>query len=296
MLNEWFYSHPTWEVTLAVCSVIVLATLAGLLVFNRLVHWEAREKDTTMTGLSYALAGGLFAIVISFVAVGVYEAMDKGEAIASAEANSLSGIVFDSAGLPADLASRVRDDVDKYIVTVTKKEWPSQQAYHMEESNFEEGWALLRRINFDLSNYDPATMGQATVKRTIIHSINDLFSARRARLLAAGSHLPDSVWQMMIFGLVLVSIYIYLFGPHSFKIHMAVTGLTMVSFGLVFSLIIALDYPFRGDLSVDDEAFLSVKQIAASIFEPKADKPEAGDKGAEGPHAVTPEAKDKNEK
>jgi hypothetical protein len=70
----------------------------------------------------------------------------------------------------------------------------------------------------------------------------------------------------------------------------------MVSFGLVFSLIIALDYPFRGDLSVDDEAFLSVKQIAASIFEPKADKPEAGDKGAEGPHAVTPEAKDKNEK
>jgi len=49
---------------------------------------------------------------------------------------------------------------------------------------------------------------------------------------------------MLIFGLGLVAVYVYLFGPHNYRIHMAVTALTMVSIGLVFTLLIALDYPF----------------------------------------------------
>jgi hypothetical protein len=268
MLNDWFYSHSTNLVTFAVCTTIVVIALAGLFVFHRLVHWEAREKDTTMVGLSYALAGGIYAIVVSFVAVGVYSTMDKAAVIASTEANSLSSLMFDSAGLPDALAVQVRSDVDSYVDIVTKKEWPSQQAYHMQETVFEDGWARLRHISHDLSAYEPATAGQATVKQEMVHNINELFSARRARILAANQHLPDAVWQMMAFGLLLVVFYLYLFGPHNFSIHMAVTGLTMVSFGLVFSLIIALDYPFRGDLSVDDEAYLSVRTLAAEAFAP----------------------------
>ncbi len=102
----------------------------------------------------------------------------------------------------------------------------------------------------------------------MVHVVNELFSARRARLLAAKAHLPDAVWQMLIFGLGLVAVYVYLFGPHNYKIHMAVTGLTMLSIGLVFTLIIALDYPFRGDLSVDDDAYLGVKEVSNRAFKP----------------------------
>ena len=67
----------------------------------------------------------------------------------------------------------------------------------------------------------------------------------------------------------------FLFGPHSYKLHMAVTALTMLSIGLVFTLIIALDYPFRGDLSVDDIAYLSVKEGSNRAF----DSAEAAHKG-----------------
>jgi len=215
--------------------------------------------------------------VLAFVAVGVYEAMDKSTAIASAEANSLGGLAFDSAGLPAELAVRVRTDVDKYIDIVTKKEWPSQQAYHMEDRNYEEGWGQIRRISLDLASFEPATPGQATVKAEMVSVVNELFSARRSRLLAANAHLPDAIWQMLIFGLVLVAVYVYLFGPHSFKMHMAVTALTMLSIGLVFTLIIALDYPFRGELSVDDDAYVGVREVSDRAFLPAETAPSGGE-------------------
>jgi hypothetical protein len=277
MLNQWFYSHSTWEVAGAVCSVVVLLPLLGLFIFHRFVNWQTREEDTSMIGLSYALCGGIYAVVLAFVAVGTYEALDKSTAIASDEANSLGGLAFDSAGLPGELGARVRTDVNQYIDIVTKKEWPSQQAYRMEERNYEEGWAQIRRIGLDLANFEPTTQGQASVKAEMVHSTNELFSARQARLLAAKAHLPDAVWQMLIFGLGLVAVYVYLFGPHSFKIHMAVTGLTMLSIGLVFTLIIALDYPFRGELSVSNESYVGVKEVSERAFESAEPASKAGE-------------------
>jgi membrane protease YdiL (CAAX protease family) len=276
MLNQWFYSHTTWQVGSAVCLVLILIPLAGLFIFHRLVPWRYREEDTAMVGLSYALCGGLYAVMLAFVAVGTYETMDRSATIASDEANSLGGIAFDSAGLPAELAVRVREDVDRYIDIVTKKEWPSQQAYRMEARNYEEGWAQMRRISLDLASFEPATQGQATVKAELEHVVNDLFAERRTRLLAAKAHLPDAVWQMLIFGLGLVAIYVFLFGPHSYKIHMAVTALTMLSIGLVFTLVIALDYPFRGDVSVDSDAYIGVKEVAERVFHPKEAAPARG--------------------
>jgi Protein of unknown function (DUF4239) len=267
MLNEWFYSHSTWEVASAVCSVLVVLTLAGLFIFHRAVDWRVREQDTKMVGLSYALCGSIYAVLLAFVAVGTYETMDRSVAIASDEANALASLTFDSAGLSPEVTIRMRGDVDNYIDLVTKKEWPSQRAFSMEARNYDEGWAQVQRISLDLASFEPATPGQAAVKAEMEHVINELCGARRARLLAAKVHLPDVVWQMLILGLGLVTVYLYLFGPHSYQIHIAVTALTMLSIGLVFTLVIALDYPFRGELSVDSDAYLGVKEVAHRVFD-----------------------------
>jgi hypothetical protein len=204
--------------------------------------------------------------MLAFVAVGAYETMDKTALIASEEANSLGGIAFDSAGLPSELGLQIRQDVDQYINTVVKKEWPSQRAYRMEPANYDEGWAQLRKLSLDLAGFEPTTPGQATVKAEVEHVINDLFASRRTRLLAAKQHLPDAVWQMLIFGLGLVALYVWLFGSQSHAIHMACTALTMLSIGLVFTLVIALDYPFRGDVSVDSESYTGVQELTHELY------------------------------
>jgi len=267
MLNNWFYSHPTWAVAALVCSALILLALLGLFLFHRLVDWQSREHDTPMVGLSYALCGSVYTVLLAFVAVGTYETMEKTATITANEADALGGIAFDTAGLPQELAVRVRADVNKYLDIVTNQEWPAQRAYRMEPVHYEEGWAQVRRLSLDVASFEPATQGQATVKVEMEHTINELFGARRARLLAANAHLPNAVWQMLIFGFGLLALYVYLFGPHSFRIHMAVTSLTMLSIGLVFTLVIALDYPFRGELSVSDEAYRGVREVADHVFE-----------------------------
>jgi hypothetical protein len=271
---DFLYSHPTWEVGLVVIGIWTGLSLAGLYLFHRLVDVNMRHKDTETVGLTYAIVAVVYAVLIAFIVVDVFETYAKGDEIATAEANKLSNLMLDSAGLPPQMAESVRADLDKYIDTVVQKEWPSQQAGKLDEAVFEPGWMVLGHLSTQLAVFEPATMGQNVNKGEMLHVMNDLIKARRSRIVAAGEHLPTVVWQILLLAGAVAVGYTYLFGAHSFRIHMAITGLISATIALVFVLIIALDYPFRGEVSVGDEAFVSVKATAAGVLEAPAAKPE----------------------
>jgi hypothetical protein len=258
---------------LVVISIWTGLSLLGLYLFHRIVDVHMRHKDTETVGLTYAIVAVVYAVLIAFIVVDVFETFAKGDEIATAEANKLSSLMLDSAGLQPQMAEAVRGDLDKYIDIVVKTEWPSQQAGKLEETVFEPGWTVLARLSSRLAEFEPATMGQNVNKGEMLHAMNDLIKARRSRIIAAGEHLPDVVWQILLLAGAVAVGYTYLFGAHSFKIHLAITGLISATIALVFVLIIALDYPFRGEVSVGDDAFVGVRATALGVLEPEAAKP-----------------------
>ena len=52
MLNEWFYSHKTWQIGLLIDVVLLVVSLFGLRLFHRFVAWHPREDHNHMVGLS----------------------------------------------------------------------------------------------------------------------------------------------------------------------------------------------------------------------------------------------------
>jgi len=270
---DFFYSHPTWVVGLVVIVVWTGLSLLGLLIFHRLVDVHTREKDTETVGLTYAIVAVVFAVLIAVIVVDVWETFAKADEIAAAEANRLSSLVLDTAGLPAPVADEVRTDVDKYIDIVVKSEWPSQRQGKLGEEMFEPGWAALGHLSTLLAGFDPTTMGQNATKAEMLRIVNELIKARRTRILAAEAHLPNVVWGILLLGGAVAVFYTYFFGAHSFGIHLTITGLIATTIALVFVLLIALDYPFRGDVSVSDEAFVNVKTAMGGGRAPGEEKP-----------------------
>jgi riboflavin transporter FmnP len=264
VLTDFLYSHPTWEVGLLVIGIWTGLSLLGLYLFNRLVDVHMRSKDTETVGLTYAIVAVVYAVLIAFIVVDVFETFDRADTIATAEANKLSNLLLDTAGLPPQMAEAVRADIDKYIDVVVKSEWPSQQAGKLGDAVFEPGWTVLGHLSSRLAVFEPATAGQNVNKGEMLHAVNDLIKARRSRIIAAGEHLPSVVWQILLLAGAICVIYTYLFGAHSFGIHLTITGLISATIALVFVLIIALDYPFRGEVSVGDDAFLSVRATASA--------------------------------
>ena len=156
----------------------------------------------------------MFAVLIAVIVVDVWETFAKADEIAAAEANKLSSLMLDTAGLPAAVADAVRTDIDKYIDIVVKSEWPSQQQGNLGEAVFEPGWAAVGRLSTLLAVFDPATMGQNATKAEMLRTVNELIKARRSRILAAGAHLPDVVWGiLLIAGRGRGFLYLFLWRP-----------------------------------------------------------------------------------
>jgi hypothetical protein len=268
VLVDFLYSHPTWQVGLLVIGVWTGLSLLGLYIFHRFVDVHVRHKDTETVGLTYAIVAVVYAVLIAFIVVDVFETFAKGDEIATAEANKLSNLMLDSSGLSPEMAASVRSDLEKYVNIVVKTEWPNQKKGLLSDRLFEPGWETLADLSKRLAEFEPATLGQNVNKAEMMRAMNDLFRARRSRVIAAGEHLPNVVWQILLLAGAVAVVYTYLFGAHSFGIHLAITGLIAATISLVFVLIVSLDYPFRGEVSVGDEAFLNVKTTATAAVQP----------------------------
>jgi hypothetical protein len=131
----------------------------------------------------------------------------------------------------------------------------------------EPGWTVLAHLSTELAVFEPTTMGQNVNKGEMLRAMNDLIKARRSRIIAAGEHLPGVVWQILLLGGAVAVGYTYLFGARTFGIHLAITGLIAATIALVFVLIVTLDYPFRGEVSVGSDAFIGVQATAAGVLE-----------------------------
>ena len=289
MLTDFFYTHPTWLVGLVVIGVWTGLSMLGLVIFNLFSSAEHRHKDTETVGLTYAIVAVVYAVLIGFIVVNVFESSAKGEAIATTEANQLSNLKLDSVGLSAQESQVVCNGVDKYLDLVIKSEWPSQQAGKMAETVFEPGWVQLATLSTQLAAYEPSTTGQTVTKGEMLHVMDALVEARRNRIEAAGEHVPDVIWQILVLAGVVAVGYTYLFGAHSFKIHLAIVGLIAATISLVFVLIIALDYPFRGEVSVGDDAFVGVRATSPVAPAAEAAKPDANVTRTLEPGKATPE-------
>jgi hypothetical protein len=270
LLTDFLYSHPTWMIGLLVIGIWTSVSLIGLYICHRLVDVHVRHKDTETVGLTYAIVAVVYAVLIALIVVDVFETFSKGDEIATAEANKLSNLMLDTAGLPPQVGAEVRTDIEQYIDIVVRKEWPSQQKGKLDVAVFQPGWTVLAQLDKMLAVFEPATMGQNVNKAEMLHAMNDLIKARRSRIIAAGEHLPDVVWGILLIGGAVSVAYTYLFGARSFGIHLAITGLIAATIALVFVLIITLDYPFRGEVSVSSDAFADVQTTASGAMEPAA--------------------------
>lgn len=125
-------------------------------------------------------------------------------------------------------------------------------------------------------------------KTAMLAVMDDAVEARRNRIEAAGDHVPGVIWDILLLAGAIAVGYTYLFGAHSFKIHLAITGLIAATISLVFVLIIALDYPFRGEVSVGDDAFISVRNTKTLTQASTEAKPGEAKPGEAKPEAAKP--------
>jgi protein-S-isoprenylcysteine O-methyltransferase Ste14 len=256
MIRDWIYNHPTGEVGTTIVVLSVILSWIGLFVFDRYVNVSMRSRHNDVAGFIIAIIGVVYAVLLAFIAVAAWASFDGANRIVQQEANLVGNLYRDSVAVPEPLRGEMRHHIRRYLEHVIEKEWPAQQMGEIEPH----GWVALQRLHRAIVGIDAQTRSQQVIEEEMLRTLNDLYNARRSRLLAAADGIPDTIWSILVLGGVITVGFTYFFGMPSMRMHYAMTGLLAVSLALVMVLIISLDWPFRGEVSISPEAYEAVQQ------------------------------------
>ena len=276
MIADFIYGTPTW--LWGTTFVVLLDAIAcgGLFLFHRLMHLDLRRAHNELTGYSVAVISVTYAVLLAFIAIATWESFTNSEQIVDREADCVGSIYRDTQGLPSEMGEEIRKDIREYVDTVIRVEWPIQQAGRLPT----QGWEPLRRVHSAIVTMQPATRGEAIIQAELLRTLNLLYGARGSRLSAVQGHIPEVIWWVIFLGGAIITSYTYLFGFDDLRMHLVTTAAVSTSMALVIVLIIALDWPFRGAVSVTPDALIKTEESWNNLSFPSSDA--LGSPGASG--------------
>ena len=255
-MTNFIYDLPSW--VLGVLIVGIASAFAGLgtIVAQRLVPLRVRAEHNEIAGFISAMVGVVYAVFLAFLAIAVWEAFGKAEVTVRREASAAGDIWVDSRPYPLAVERQVRKAVEDYLTAVVEDEWPLQQRGKVSLK----AWRAVETLHRLILDYQPETPAQQIAHTEIFRKMNELLAERRSRIFINENAIQAEVWIVLLLGSALAIAFTWFFGTENARAHVAMTTMLGASIGLALFLVVSMDGPFRGRVSVDPAPFERVRE------------------------------------
>jgi hypothetical protein len=251
----WIYDHPTWQMACLFAVFFGACAVAGTMFFRRYTHaWLHREKRANeLLGVALGSFSVLYGLLLGLLAVASYQNFANTEDLETKEASSLTAAYRDCTGLPDPQRSQLQDDLRRYTRETIDGDWPLQRKGVVPSHSTR----LFARFFTDLQAFSPTTLRESSLYAEALRQANTLSGLRRERLVTIKRGLPNIMWLIVLVGALTNTALLWMLNMER-HVH-------IVFLGMVIFLIAAMDFPYRGEVSISPEAF---EQVYATVMSP----------------------------
>jgi len=251
---------------LVIISAVAGLAVFGLVIFVRIVDVEQLRSASDSLGTYMQTLGGIYAVLLAFVVVVVWQQFNEARGFVNREANSVIDLHRIAGGLPDDARDVIRQGLRDYVAGVLNEEWSAMTKH--DERVIEKVGQRLDRVWSAIHTCMPLNECQHTVYGEVLGRFNDLTELRTNRLVAAGAKIPIAMNVLLYTGAVIMICSMYLLPFDRFWLHAMVTGAFAGAVAHILFLIWDLDDAFAGDYQVDRMPFLRAQKALAHIESP----------------------------
>lgn len=245
----WFESLPTVLAGILIVGGFVVSTLVMGYIVARFTSDKIREGYNDRVGFILAVIGVVYAVLLAFVAIGVWERYQEAEVRSYDEAGALATVYrgSDSFAQGPHLRAMLQD----YVRSIIDVEWPLMRA------GAQPGFAsaLAEKVDRYVRSLPVISREQSDVFAQMIASMETALADRDTRLTVDFMGINGTMWFVLIAGAYVTVGFTYLFGFERTLMQQLTIGGLSLTIGLVLFLTLALDYPYRGAIAIQPDAF-----------------------------------------
>jgi hypothetical protein len=241
---------PTVWLGVGLVAVSVGLSLLGLIVVRKKVALETLEAQHEVAGFLIAVVGVIYAVLLAFVVIIVWEQFGSAETAVGDEAAAVGSLYRDGVALGVQ-GQPLRAAVQRYAVSVVDVEWPYMATHLTENAQTDPAlngvWAAVTRLR--------STNG--TESSFVQLAVNEVVTAtqdRRTRVRDSNSEIPAPLWLVLIGGGVITVAFTYFFGLESFRVQAVMVSALAAVIALSGFTILTLNLPFTGGVAIKPEA------------------------------------------
>jgi hypothetical protein len=257
-------SIPIGVLAVAMVAVFVLFGAGGVVLVRRRLHGKVREGHNDVLVPLFLTGGTLYAVLLAFLVIAVWEQYGAAKENASQEAAIVATMYRQTDAMPRELQAKMREHLRQYNEAVINVEWDAQSQGSVSDVGdvSDDTRKAIAGMLGEFKTLPPEVAG-SPVLLDFARNITTLSADRSKRLIASGEGVPTLLWWGMGLGaLVVISMSFMLYMERRWP-HVVMTGVLAGLMGLMLFLAFVLDHPFSGQLKLKPDAF----EHAASVFD-----------------------------
>jgi hypothetical protein len=249
-----------WELLVVTVVVSVLLGALGVLLGRRRLRRGIGKSHNDVMVASRATAAVIYAVLLAFTVVAVWEQYTSAKGDVASEASRLETLYRETQAMPPAERMELRALIRQYTDAVIAVEWKAQLTG---------GTSSVARHSlvqmYEVLGRQPPSVANTAVSSQYLSDLSALASERATRIDATKDALPWVLWLALIVGGIVVIAaggLLYMQDTHlHIVISCAIAGLIGV---LLFSTLV-LDRPFHGALGIKPDDFKHAMVVYNSV-------------------------------
>lgn len=260
----FFTTMPTWLAGLILVGLPTLIAVYAPVLVRRYINLQRLQTNNEVAGFKFAVVGVLYAVLLAFVVVVVWEKFNEADSFVSKEAAAAATVYRLSADIPGDPGNAVRAALTQYLNEAIEKDWPAMARGEGSPAVT----VALDRVYTALLSYRGTGNRDAVILAEALRNLDLMTQARRSRLFASDGYVPGVLWATLIIGAIATLAFTLFFGTKNLAAQSTMTGILSVLLFLGLLIVISFDHPFTGPVKVKPGALRIVLSDFGGVAEP----------------------------
>ena len=241
---------PVWQFGFFFVGGFVALSVGLALAVRPFVQKRFGEEHNAVFDTGFSAVGIMYAIVAGLLVLGVYSTFDDASKAAADEASNLVLMYHEAGAFPQPERDQTRQAVESYTRSVIEDDWPALadgEGSPTTERALDRMYAVLGPMEPDRkwSDQYSAAVGE----------LNTVLTLRYERIDDSSAALVPIYWVVLFVGAFLTVLHLVLLHMKNRTMHLIAVAVTAAMLGMVLYLLIELNMPFRGQISLSPTRF-----------------------------------------
>ena len=235
----------------------------GVLLGRRLLHRHVAAFHNEVVISLFATASVVYAVLLGFLVVVVWEGYDDAHRNVAEEAASLVPLYRLTYGMQGPHGAQSRSLIREYADAVVKDEWPTMGTADAGSMRARHD---IGEIDRQFSRLSPAQKAaDAEVDAEFLRTESQIVADRNRRLLEASDRIPWVMWLGAVGGGIIVMVMSFFIYMEQAWPHVVMASLAASLIGLLLFIMLVLSRPFSGPLALGPGHFRAALAVMDDV-------------------------------